>query len=188
MARPNVPPPGYVACNGTVAPGGCVADYAARRQVVKAGCRTRGCNRHITLDPEVLSRDGMGALAMRKIQQLWKCNRIDGCGLEFHNERPGVPLMLGHFVGLPHVRIRLRCREAACEFARVYPVEALIKGLAARKQGDERTEIEVLPGKMTSACPVCKKANWTADVLWADTETLGWRTHGAATFDRYGTG
>jgi hypothetical protein len=177
-----------VAFNGLVEPGSLVRDFAARGQTVKATCRAKGCNRRVELDPEVLCSEGLGALRMDRIRLLWRCARFEGCELNFYNEPPAIRLLLGSFTGIPHVRIRLRCRGQGCKFARVYLVEAMIKGLVDRKQGDGRTEIAELPSKMTGGCALCGKNNWAVDVLWADTETMGWRTLGAASFDRYGTG
>jgi hypothetical protein len=182
------PPPGWVALMGTVEAGSRVCDYAARGQTVKGACRTKGCYRRVEMDPEALVREGQGTLAMRKLQPSWKCHRLEGCEMQFVEEPPTQPLRLGHFTGLPHVRVRLTCRGEGCKFARVYPAAALIKGLKARRQGDERTEIGLLPDKMTAGCPRCKVKYWAADVLWMDTSTVGWRSQGEANFARYETG
>ena len=57
-----------------------------------------------------------------------------------------------------------------------------------RCSGGERTESDKLAAEMSSGCPHCKKSNWVADVLWANTDTVGWTAQGAAYFDRYETG
>jgi hypothetical protein len=41
---------------------------------------------------------------------------------------------------------------------------------------------------MSSACPMCKKVNWTAEVLWIDTATMGWKSMGERSFERLETG
>lgn len=181
-------PPGWVAIDGTVQPSEVVAGYAARHQVVKGKCTRSGCNRRVELEANALCRDGLGAIPMQQIKAWWRCQRAGGCALTFHNEPPAFPLRLEHFTGLPHVRVRLSCRGDRCTYTRVYPPEVMIKGLVGRGQGDERTEIAKLGAKMTSACPLCKKSNWAADVLWANTETVGWKAQGSAYFERYETG
>jgi hypothetical protein len=35
---------------------------------------------------------------------------------------------------------------------------------------------------MTTACPLCKKVNWTAEILWVRTDSMGWKTSGERTF------
>jgi hypothetical protein len=124
---------------------------------------------------------------MRQVQGLWRCQRLDGCGLDFHNEPPLHPLRLDQFVGRPNVRVRLRCRGDRCKFFRVWRVEEMIAGLVKRRQGDDRTEIEALGKKMTAACPL-KRVNWTAEVLWVSTDTMGWKALGERSFEQRGAG
>jgi hypothetical protein len=177
-----------VAIDGTVQPSEVVAGYAARHQIVKGKCTRTGCNRRVELDPKALCGEGLGTVPMQQVKAWWKCQRAGGCALIFFNEPPAFPLRLEHFTGLPHVRVRLSCRGNGCKFTRLFTAEAMIKGLVARGQGDERVEIAKLGAKMTSGCPLCKKANWTADVLWANTDTMGWKAQGSAYFERYETG
>ena len=178
-------PAGWVAFNGTVEPSETVAGYAARHQTVWGKCQFAGCDRRLKLEPEMLVKDGVGALLMGQIKTWARCQRPGGCSLTFHNEAPLYPLKLEHFTGLAHVRIRVRCRGHGCKFSRTWPVEVMIKGLQERGQGDERTEIDKLGAKMTSACPLCKKSNWVADVLCADTDTRGWKSNAESYFDRF---
>jgi hypothetical protein len=125
---------------------------------------------------------------MSQVKRLWRCQRIDGCGLDFHDEPPLNPLRLGQFVGRPNVRARLRCRGNGCTFYRVWRVEEMIAGLEKRRQGDDRTEVLGLGTKMTTACPLCKRANWTAELLWVSTTSQGWKTLGERSFsERKGT-
>jgi len=90
---------------------------------------------------------------MRQVQALWLCHRIDGCRLDFHAEKPLVPLTLGQFVGRPNVRVRLKCRGDRCKFHRLWRVEEMIAGLEKRGQGSSGTEVDGLGAKMTTACP-----------------------------------
>lgn len=174
---------GWVSTSGVIEPDERVAGYAARGQSVKGVCRTAGCTRRIELEPKELCGKGLSLLTMRQVQQMWRCQRIDGCGLDFHKEPPLYPLRLQPFVGMPNVRVRLRCRGTGCKFFRVWRVEEMIAALIKRGQGDGRTEVEALGAKMTSPCPACKKTNWTADVLWINTDTMGWKVRGEAAFD-----
>lgn len=178
------PPPGWVSHSGAIEPAPRVADYAARLQVVKGVCRATGCNRRVELEPKALCGAGLGLVSMDQVKNLWRCHRIDGCALDFHNEPPLNPLRLDHFLGRPNVRLRLRCRGDRCKFFRVWRVEEMIAGLTKRRQGDGRTEVEKLGAMMTTACPLCKRSNWTADVLWVSTDTMGWKALGEQTFDQ----
>jgi hypothetical protein len=167
-----------------VEPAETVAAFAARGQAVKGTCRSGGCSRRVELDPKALCGVGLAQLSMRKVQGLWRCQRLDGCGLDFHNEPALHPLRLDQFVGRPNVRVRLRCRGDRCKFFRVWRVEEMIAGLVKRRQGDDRTEIEALGKKMTAACPLCKRVNWTAEVLWVSTDTMGWKALGERSFEQ----
>jgi hypothetical protein len=176
-------PPGWTNTNGIVGPGERVADFAARGQAVKGVCRSQGCFRKIDLDAHALCKMGLSALQMRQVQRLWMCQRLDGCGLDFHNELPALPLRLELFVGRPNIRLRLRCRGNACKFFRLYQVEQVIAGLEARKKGGGRTEVAALGALMSGPCPACGKSNWVAEMLYIDTSTMGWRALGEKAFD-----
>ena len=97
----NGPPPGWVARYGVVVAMEAVAGYAAHGQVVKGICRAKGCTRRVELDPKALCAVGLGLLTMKQVQTLWRCHRVDGCGLDFQKDRPSNPLILGQFVGKP---------------------------------------------------------------------------------------
>jgi len=178
------PPPGWVSHSGVVEPAETVAAYAARGQAVKGTCRSGGCNRRVELEPKALCGAGLALLNMRQVQGLWRCQRLDGCGLDFHNEPPLHPLRLDQFVGRPNVRLRLRCSGNGCKFFRVWRVEEMIAGLVKRRQGDDRTEVGKLGAMMTTACPLCKRTNWTAEVLWVSTDTMGWKALGERSFEQ----
>lgn len=192
MAQSDRPPAGWVALGGVIEPGESVAAYAARRQTVRATCRSDGCNRNITIDPVEQAKRGFGAVSMRRLRGLWTCHRLDGCTLGFFEDKPEIPLCLYAFVGRAHVRVRLRCQAAGCKFYRVWTVEEIVAGLEKRGVGGERTEVDGLGKLMTTACAVCKRVNWAADVLWVDTDTMGWKALGercfeAAEIDRRGS-
>jgi hypothetical protein len=177
------PPPGWIAQDGVIEPSEKIAAYALRLQAVKGACRARGCNRRVDLDPKDLCGVGLALLTMRQVQTLWRCQRVDGCGLVFHSERPLNPLVLGQFVGRPNVRVRVRCRGDLCKSHRLWRVEEMIAGLEKRGQGSARTEVGTLGAKMTTACPMCKRVNWTAEILWVSTDTVGWKARGERSFE-----
>lgn len=179
----DAPPPGWVSHSGVLEPAPRVGDYAARGQVVKGVCRANGCFRRVELDPKELCGQGLGAITMDQVKRLYRCARLDGCSIDYHNEPPAARLRLDQFVGLPNVRVRLRCRRAGCKFFRVWRVEEMIAGLTKRQQGGSHTEIDALGPMMTSACPLCHRTNWGAEILWADTSTVGWRTMGERYFE-----
>jgi hypothetical protein len=175
---------GWISLSGVLSPGQTVAAYAARGQRVKGACRATGCSRRVDIDPRTLAGEGYTKVHMTRLRDLWRCHRLDGCQLSFYDDRPDFPLRLGHLVGKPHVRLRARCRRDGCKYFRVWLVEQIITGLAARNVGDERTEVAAVGGLMKTPCPMCKRVNWAADVLWANTESVGWRVDPEGTFAR----
>jgi hypothetical protein len=179
----NGPPPGWVAQDGVVQPSEWVQGYALRLQTVKGACRAKGCSRRVELDPKDLCGVGLALLTMRQVQALWRCSRVEGCGLEFHKEKPLNPLLLGQFVGKAHVRVRVRCTADRCKFYRLWRVEEMIAALEKRKQGGSRTEVEALGAMMTTACPLCKRVTWTVEVLWVNADTMGWKARGERSFE-----
>lgn len=177
-------PRGWTVRSGVVSPGDRVADYAARQQEVQGVCRGRGCSRRLELEPKALSAVGLGLLSMTAIKKMWQCQRPDGCRIDYRDTITEAPLRLVQFVGRPNVRLRLRCRASPCKFFRLWRVEEMIAGLKKRGQGGESTQIDKLGGMMTSPCPLCKKADWTAEALWIDTTTMGWKANGERSFER----
>ncbi|MDB5483337.1 MAG: hypothetical protein JWO83_4390 [Caulobacteraceae bacterium] len=179
---------GWTVRGGVVSPGERVADYAAREQGVQGVCRGRGCSRRLDLEPKALGAVGLGLLSMTVVKKMWQCQRPDGCRLDYHDTAPEAPLRLSQFVGRANVRLRLRCGGQGCKFHRVWRVEEMIAGLKKRGQGSEATQVDKLGGMMTSPCPLCKEAGWTAEVLWVDTGSMGWKVNGERSFDRLASG
>lgn len=176
-------PPGWTALSGVVEPAERVADYAARGQVVKGNCRAHGCNRHVTIEPKAMCGAGLGTLPMHKIQTTWRCQRLDGCELNFFKEKPDYPLRLEHVAGLPNIRVKVACGGNGCKYSRVFLVEEVIAGLVKRRQGDGGMEIDKLAPLMKNPCPLCKKANWGVSLLWSSPDSAGWRALGPKVFD-----
>ncbi|HLZ84119.1 MAG TPA: hypothetical protein VKQ54_11185 [Caulobacteraceae bacterium] len=179
---------GWTVRGGVVSPGDLVADYAAREQGVQGVCRGRGCSRRLDLEPKALSAIGLGLLSMTVVKKMWQCQRPDGCRLDYHDTAPEAPLRLAQFVGRPNVRVRLRCRASPCKFHRVWRVEEMIAALRKRGQGGEATAVDKLGAMMTSPCPLCKKAAWTAEALWVDTGSVGWKVNGERAFEAIESG
>lgn len=182
FGRGDGPPPGWTALNGVLEPAPQVAAYAARGQAIRGSCATKTCNRKVRLEPKDLCGQGQGALTARQIETLYRCQRLDGCAITFFAE-PSIPsLRLDWLTGRANVRVRLRCRGNGCRYVRVWVVEQMIAGLRKSGKGGGDTDVHDLGKLMSGPCPVCKKANWTADILWADTRTLGWRQKGETYF------
>ena len=179
---------GWTVLGGVVSPGDRVADYAAREQGVLGVCRGRGCSRRLELEARSLGAIGLGLLSMTAVKKMWQCQRPDGCRIDYRDTAAEAPLRLAHFVGRANVRLRLRCGSPPCKFARIWRVEEMIAALRKRGQGGEATAVDKLGGMMTSPCPLCKKATWTAEVLWIDTDSMGWRANGERSFDRIASG
>jgi hypothetical protein len=181
-------PKGWTVRGGVVAPGERVADYAAREQWAQGVCRGRGCSRRLDLEPKALVAIGLGLLSMSVVKRMWQCQRPDGCRLDYQDSTPEAPLRLSQFMGRPNVRLRLRCRGQGCRFFRLWRVEEMIAGLKRRGQGGAGVQVDKLGAMMTSPCPLCKTVDWTAEVLWVDTATMGWKVNGEASFDRLQSG
>ncbi len=177
-SRGESPPEGWVSHDGVLRAGVRVQDFVARAQRIVGTCRHDGCSRRLVLQPQELQRQGLGQLNIGDVKRLHMCQRIGGCSLSFHHDPPERPLRLAHCLGKPFVRIRVACRGTGCRFHRVWKVEEMIAGLVKRGQGDHATEIYGLGARMTSPCPLCKRANWRVDVIWANTDQMGWKARG----------
>lgn len=176
---------GWKTFDGVLTPRPEVAAYAARGQTVKGVCREKGCFRKVEISPRQLCGQGMGLIQMKKVQSLYRCSRLDGCGLQFHDEPLHPRLTLGMLMGKSHVRVRVRCAAGACKFLRVWTAEEIVASLAKKGKDGTGADIHTLGQLMTTPCKVCKKVNWNADVLWSDTTAMGWRQQGEAVFNKY---
>lgn len=182
LGRRDGPPLGWTTWNGVLEPASQVAAYAARGQVFRGRCETKECNRRVRIEPKDLCGKGQGLLTMKHVEQLNRCHRLDGCSLNFFADPRTPELRLERLTGRAHVRVRLKCRGTGCKLSRVWVVEQMIAGLKKAGKGGGQTDIHELGKLMTQPCPVCRKVNWTADILWANTDTMGWR-HGGE--DKY---
>jgi len=178
------PPAGWVSIGNVLKRGVSVFAYGARGQSVRGTCDgANGCRRTITLDPRELGRCGMGQLSMDQIQKTHRCNKLEGCILSFHDLPADIELTLDRLTGKPHVRVRLKCR--GCNLVRTFIAEDIIAKLRASKKGDGGTRLEGLGKLISGPCPAksCGKSNWTVDVLWLLTDTVGWHQMGERMFE-----
>ena len=60
----------------------------------------------------------------------------------------------------------------------------MIAGLVKRGEEGGQTGADELGAKMRSACPKCKRVAWTAEVMWVNTDTMGWKALGERPFER----
>lgn len=188
MRKSDGPPEGWWSFQGVLTPRQEVASYGVRGQMAKGVCRQKGCSRRVELEPRELCGKGLGLLLMKQVQELYRCSRVDGCGLQFHDEPFRPPLRLDQLVGRPNVRVRLRCDAGKCRFFRIWRVEEMIASLKERGKGGGSTDVEGLGKMMTTPCPLCKKVNWRADILWQNTDNEGWRRGGEIVFEAMGAG
>ncbi len=172
-ADPHKPPVGWLIASGILQVDRTVRGYYLRQQAVNGRCHTRDCRRTCWVDVRRLQADGLGALRMDQVKSLFKCQRLDGCGMVFHDELKAESLKLESLCGRRAVTIQLRCRGCKNEL-KVAP-EHLIARLKAEAKGGGDTEVRDLANLMTGACKTCGKTAWAVDVAWPDPETWGGR-------------
>lgn len=187
--RESAPPAGWVSLGGVLVEGPKVADYAARGQNVRGVCSGRAngdCKRTLTINSKRLCEEGFGRLAMKRVSSMFRCQRLDDCMARFWDLEPDLPLSLSVLKGRRYVRVRLKCR--GCGLSRGFTPEEMIARLEAAGKGNSGTLVKGLGGKISGSCPnkACGKSNWEADVLWANVETMGWKTMGERVFDENG--
>ena len=177
--------PGWVSFCGVLERDQRVVGYRARRVSIKGLCNgSKGCRRTVHLEPTELCQAGLGELAMKQVQDLWKCSRVDGCRIDWHVVGEERLVRLSDLLGRPNVRIRIRCKSDNCPYVRTWKVEEFIAGLEKRQQGSDHTSTDQLTQKMTRACPRCKRVQWAVEVLWANTDTMNWKMQGERSLDR----
>jgi hypothetical protein len=169
------PPPGWTVLDGVLAPQQSIGGFAARHQTVRAICRQKDCRRNCAIDFERWVEKGYERVSFRELQRMLRCNRPDGCALEFEGEVSPLTLQLNQISGQANVRIRFACTAGQCNHVRTATPEAVIARLLAEKRGDPSTPVCDLRGLLKGPCPTCGKSNWKVDVLWANTASNGWR-------------
>lgn len=105
----------------------------------------------------------MADLPASKVMDTFKCARLDGCSLEFHEE-PQQVITLRDLTGRDYVGVEIRC--ALCGEKRVTTVEALIFRLKKAGRGDETTSIKAVAPLLKAGCRKCKGLRWEVSYLW----------------------
>ena len=105
------PPDGWVAMDDTLVPAKTIAGYAARGEELQGGCQAHGCRRRCWIDPHARYEVQLRNLPLATLQNLFRCNRLDGCGFAFTGPRQDQSVRLADLYGRPNVRIRIRCRS-----------------------------------------------------------------------------
>lgn len=176
------PPDGWVAMDDTLVPAKTIAGYAARGEELQGGCQAHGCRRRCWIDPHARYEVRLRDLPLATLQNLFRCNRLDGCGFAFTAPRSDQSVRLADLYGRPNVRIRIRCRS--CGWTRSPRPEEVAGVLARSKTGGAHTRVHAAPAAMAAKpCPACKKADWSAEVVWLRTDTAIWRAKGESLFD-----
>lgn len=173
MYDPHKPPAGWLIASGILQADRTVRGYYMRRQDVAGRCHTRDCRRTCHVDIKRLHADGLGSLRMDQVKSLYRCQRLDGCGLDFHDDLKAESLKLDRLCRRPAVGILLRC--CGCKVARKISPEHIIEVLKAEGIGGPETEVRDLSGLLSKPCKACGKTTWEVQVAWPDPETWGGR-------------
>ncbi len=170
--KPTEPPLGYQAASGVLEPSDTVGGFLARHDTVRGQCQSQDCKRTCHINLPLLAARGLAAMQISVIKQLWRCHALGDCSLDFRVESgPGLPLEA--LLGRPHVSIRWKCR--GCKFFRTSLPDRVIASLEAKKLGGGGTPIRDLGKLIKGPCQACGKSNWDIDVLWPNTESVGYR-------------
>jgi hypothetical protein len=102
------PPRGWRVVSSTLVPDPTVTGYIGRGCEVKGVCHLRDCRRRCELDLPRLVQRGYGSVAVTDLIRLYRCNRVTGCALDFHEEH-GAEITLSTLAGRDHVWIKLTC-------------------------------------------------------------------------------
>lgn len=166
FGRPRAPPAGWlVSHGGELIEDPTVGGYMARGREVKGICHQRDCRRRCELDLARYAQRGFGSARVNDLKPLYRCHRIGGCALDFH-EVEGLELTLAMLSGRDYVGVRIAC--GTCRKASVARPEAVIQRLQAEGTGGADTRVGRLGGLIRGACTKCKARAWSATVLWND--------------------
>jgi hypothetical protein len=168
---PHKPPAGWLIASGILQVDRTVRGYYTRRQEVSGRCNLRDCRRTCHIDAARIHAQGLGSLRMEQVKAWFRCQRLDGCGLVFHDDQKAESLKLSALCRRPAVAIQLRCGE--CKFDLKIPPEQMIGRLQVEGKGGGETEVHDLPGLLTGACKGCGKVAWSVQVAWPDPHTWG---------------
>lgn len=170
IGPPTRPPAGWViAHGGELSPDQTVAGYFARRREVRGVCRQRDCRRSCEIDFARLTQQGLGALRVHELKPLFKCGRLGGCALEFH-EQYGHVLTLSSLARLDNVYLRISC--AKCRKPKLARPAAVVARLLAEGTGGHETPLEQVAGLIRGPCPACQAKRWEVAAFWLDRNRL----------------
>lgn len=169
---PQGPPRGWHALSGILEHDTSVLGFLSRRDQVIGRCHNKGCRRTCHIDFDHLARTGHGRMPLATIERLLRCQRLEGCALDFQIKRgPGLSLRL--LQPFPHVSIRFRC---ACGHAHAAsPTQILARLRAAGGEAKLCSTFEGLAAVSKAPCPKCQTVAWTIDVLWPNVNSIGYR-------------
>jgi hypothetical protein len=163
FGKGHLPPPGWSITSGRLEEIPTVSAYHARKCAVDGRCWRRDCRRTCHFDLEHMIVGGMGTLVVREVQRTFMCNRLGGCGLEFH-EKPEFPLTLSDLTGRDYVGVEIRC--TVCRRSHVTSVEGMIARLKAAERGGPESKARELGGLIRGPCGKCKTVRWEVNILW----------------------
>lgn len=171
------PPRGWVAPYGVLLVDSSIGGYLAGCREVSGRCSKQDCRRTCHLNLELLATQGLARIAVSTIARTFKCQRLDGCGLEF-TDRSDHGLPLADLARHPWSEIRFTCE--ACKHAHAARPEAVLAKLkaearAAALPATAPNTLEKLLAATPKPCGKCGAVRWRIEVLWPDTTSFGFR-------------
>jgi len=171
MLKSHVPPKGWTIASGRLEPDRTIAGYAERGQDVNGRCYQRDCRRSCHIDHRRIVEQGLGALRIEQVKKTFRCQRLDHCALDWHEDMKAESVPLRYLTGRAGVVVLVRC--VSCDLKRTFPPEAVIARLVAERKGGETTRTNELASLLSGACKACKKTTWDVAVIWPNPDTWG---------------
>jgi len=159
------PPPGWSVSTGYLAEVRTVRGYYLRRCEVTGRCQRQDCRRSCYFDYVRLMKDGLADVDAGRIKTTFKCNRLDGCSLQFYEE-PGLAISLDDLARHDNIAPKIRC--TGCGHSVVTTTAALIRQLTDAGQGGGSDSSRNVGARIRGPCPKCKQATWEVTFLWHD--------------------
>lgn len=160
------PPKGWTVDRGYIAEVRSVLGYYHRGCEVTGRCQRQDCRRTCNLDYERLLKNGLADVDADRVKTTMRCNRLDGCGLEFR-ERPTRSITLNQLAHMSNVAPQVRCRHCNKHIV-ITTTAALLRQLAAAGHGDGATSIGEVSERIHGRCPKCQTTAWEVRFLWHD--------------------
>jgi len=166
----DAPPRGWRIVQGELVADPTVAGYLARGREIRGLCQQQDCRRTCQVDLEDLARRGLGAARIQELKPLYKCQRLGGCALAFH-EKYGTELTVSVLARLKPAVLRIRCGNCR-KTTRARP-GAVVARLLAEGLGGHETRVEDLAGLIRGECRGCRVRRWEVAVLWGPRDGPG---------------